>query len=181
LLAVRPLAQGAVNDEESMAAYDPEQWHDFCTSFAGAAGALLGLVFVAVSLNLDSILAGSELPQRAIETLIFFAYPLAASLLVQVPGLSTTGLGVGQAILAVGLVGIAVKDIPRWRRERTDPLSWRLTHLAPGALIALLAVIGSVAMLTTSIGGLYWLAAAMVVATTSGRINSWVLLVEIKR
>jgi hypothetical protein len=29
--------------------------------------------------------------------------------------------------------------------------------------------------------GLYWLAAAMAVATVSGVINSWVLLVEIKR
>src|SRR5271167_1798847 len=111
-----------------MAAYDPEQWHDFCTSFTGAAGALLGLVFVAVSLNLEWILANKELPQRAIETLIFFAYRLAASLLVLVPGLSATGLAIGQAILAAGLVGLAIRDLPRWQRERADPLSWRLTH-----------------------------------------------------
>ena len=35
--------------------------------------------------------------------------------------------------------------------------------------------------MTTSIGGLYWLAGAMAAATTTGLINSWVLLVEIKR
>jgi hypothetical protein len=35
--------------------------------------------------------------------------------------------------------------------------------------------------MTTSFGGLYWLAAAMALATTTGLINSWVLLVEIKR
>jgi energy-converting hydrogenase Eha subunit A len=164
-----------------MAAYDPAQWHDFSTSFAGAAGALLGLVFVAVSLNLDAILASPELPRRAIETLIFFAYPLAGSLLVQVPGLSAVELGIGQAILAAGLVGLAVTDIPRWRRERKDPLSWRITHLAPAPVIGLLASVGAVATITSSIGGLYWLAAAMTVATISGLINSWVLLVEIKR
>jgi hypothetical protein len=164
-----------------MAAYDPTQWSEFCTSFAGAAGALLGLVFVAVSLNLEPILADKELPQRAIETLIFFVYPLAASLLVQVPGLSATGLGIGEAVLAAGFIGLAIKDLPRWRSERADPLSWRLTHLAPGVLIASIATIGAVATLTTSIGGLYWLAGAMVVATASGLINSWVLLVEIKR
>jgi hypothetical protein len=38
------------------AAYDPGQWHDFGTSFAAAAGALLGLAFVAISFNLDPIL-----------------------------------------------------------------------------------------------------------------------------
>jgi hypothetical protein len=35
--------------------------------------------------------------------------------------------------------------------------------------------------MTTSLGGLYWLAAAMTIATASGLINSWVLLVEIRR
>jgi hypothetical protein len=68
-------------------------------------------------------------------------------------------------------------------RSKADrkPLSWRVTQLAPALLIATLASVGAVAVLTTSIGGLYWVAAAMAVATTSGLINSWVLLVEIKR
>jgi hypothetical protein len=45
----------------------------------------------------------------------------------------------------------------------------------------LLAFVGAVATLTTSAGGLYWLAAAMTVAPASELINSWVLLVEIRR
>jgi hypothetical protein len=163
--------------------YDPERWHDFATSFAGAAGALLGLAFVAISFNLDAILRDKTktLPGRAIETLVFFAYPLAASLLIQVPGLSNTALGVGEAILAAGLVGLVVRiDVPRWRRERDDPLSWRLSHIAPPIVIVSLAIVGAVAT-TASFGGLYWLAAATALATATGIINSWVLLVEIKR
>jgi hypothetical protein len=35
--------------------------------------------------------------------------------------------------------------------------------------------------MTTSLGGLYWLAAAMAASTAAGLVNSWVLLVEIKR
>jgi hypothetical protein len=35
--------------------------------------------------------------------------------------------------------------------------------------------------MTTSVGGLYWLAASMTIATASGLINSWILLVEIRR
>jgi len=45
-------------------AYDPEPWHDFATSFAGAAGALLGLAFVAISFNLEAILRDKTLPGR---------------------------------------------------------------------------------------------------------------------
>jgi hypothetical protein len=45
-------------------AYDAGQWHDFATSFAAAAGALLGLAFVAISFNLDAILHDKTLPGR---------------------------------------------------------------------------------------------------------------------
>jgi hypothetical protein len=162
--------------------YHPEQWHDFATSFAGAAGALLGLAFVAISFNLDQILRDKTLPRRAVETLAFFAYPLAASLLIQLPGLSSPALGIGQAILAAGLIGLAAAiDVPRWRQERGNPLNWRLSHVVPTIVIIALAIVGVAATMTTSIGGLYWLAAAMAVATATGIINSWVLLVEIKR
>ena len=162
--------------------YDPEQWHDFATSFAGAAGALLGLAFVAISFNLNSILQDKTLPGRAIETLAFFAYPLAGSLLIQLPGLSRMALGTCEAILAGGIVGlVAAIDVPRWQQERDNPLSWRLGHIAPAVVIALLAIVGAAATVAASFGGLYWLAAAMAVATASGLINSWVLLVEIKR
>jgi hypothetical protein len=116
------------------AAYDPAQWHDFGTSFAAAAGALLGLAFVAISFNLDSILKLKALPDRAIEMLAFFAYSLAGSLLIQLPGLSGVALGIGEAVLAAGLTGLAARNVPRWRREREDPLSWRLTHFAPAVL-----------------------------------------------
>jgi hypothetical protein len=162
-------------------AYGPAQWHDFATSFAAAAGALLGLAFLAISFNLDTILKVKALPGRAAETLAFFAYSLAASLLIQLPGLSSAGLGIGQALLAAGIAVLAVRALSRWRQEREDPLSWRLSHLGPPMLTALLAIVGAVATFTTSLGGLYWLAAAMTVATASGIINSWVLLVEVRR
>jgi hypothetical protein len=161
--------------------YDPERWHDFATTFAGAAGALLGLAFVAISFNLDAILRDKTLPGRAVETLAFFAYPLAGGLLIQVPGLSNTALGVGQAILAAGLAGLIAMGVRRWRLQRADPLSWRISHIAPAVVTTALAIVGVAATISASFGGLYWLAGAMAVATASGIINSWVLLVEIKR
>ena len=168
--------------DEAIAAYDPEQWHDLCVALAGASGALLGLAFVAISFNLDDIIADKALPGRAVETLVYFAYTLAGSILVLVPGLSDVALGIGEAALALGLVVLAINVVvPRWRGERNMPLSWRLAHSAPGVGLTMLAVIATVATITTSIGGLYWLGGAMALATAVGLANSWVLLVEIKR
>jgi hypothetical protein len=46
-------------------AYDPELWHDLFVAVAGAAAALAGLVFVAVSINVERILQYKGLPERA--------------------------------------------------------------------------------------------------------------------
>lgn len=39
-----------------MAAYESEPWSELCVAIAGAAAALLGLLFVAVSINLEQVL-----------------------------------------------------------------------------------------------------------------------------
>lgn len=75
------------------------------------------------------------------------------------------------------MIAVAIRNVPRWRQERGNPLSWRVSHFTPAALTALLASVGA----TASLGGLNWLAGATTVATASGLINSWVLLVEIRR
>jgi hypothetical protein len=47
-----------------MTSYQPESWHDLFVASAGAAAALTGLIFVAVSINLAKIVdpAGGDPP-----------------------------------------------------------------------------------------------------------------------
>ena len=78
-----------------MTAYDPEQWHDLFVAMAGAAAALAGLLFVAVSINLADILKSALLTRRALEALIIMLGVVLVSIFVLVPGQGTQLLGLG--------------------------------------------------------------------------------------
>ena len=81
------------------AAYDIEQWSDLFVAVAGASAALAGLVFVAVSINIEQILAGEGLPSRALLTLVLLLGALIVSVLGLIPQ-SSTALGI--ELVAVG-------------------------------------------------------------------------------
>ena len=69
-----------------MTGLDPTQWHDLFVAEAGAAAALAGLLFVAISINLKQILAFHTLPIRAASSLVALVVALVISTLVLVPG-----------------------------------------------------------------------------------------------
>jgi len=54
--------------------YNPELWSDFFVMVGGGAAALSGLVFVAMSLNLESVVVDATHRNRAIGTLTGFSY-----------------------------------------------------------------------------------------------------------
>jgi hypothetical protein len=69
-----------------MQGYDPAALAAFFAAVTGAAAALTGLLFVAVSINLDKILKGSALlPARAAETLAMLLFVVISCALVLVP------------------------------------------------------------------------------------------------
>jgi modulator of FtsH protease len=53
-----------------LAAYNAPEWNDLFIAAAGASAALAGLVFVAVSINVERILKGEGLPARAQMTVL---------------------------------------------------------------------------------------------------------------
>ena len=52
--------------------YLPELWHDFGVTTGGLAGALTGLLFVAVSLKSDTLAKSRSLRSQAAQTLVLF-------------------------------------------------------------------------------------------------------------
>lgn len=77
-------------------------WTNFAIITGSAAGALTGLLFVAVSLNRERIAGHRGLRGQAGQTLVLFMLPLLLSALLVLPGITPTGLGAALVVLALG-------------------------------------------------------------------------------
>src|ERR1700710_93659 len=137
-----------------MFAYDPSEWTDLFVATAGASAALAGLVFVAVSINLERILAFRGLPERALETLLFLVSALLISVVALVPGQSHVALGVELLVVSLGIDAIVMRQ-PTIQVEEGEVMrrSWRVSRWAlrlpaPGAVL-----LGGGRLVTASRGG----------------------------
>jgi hypothetical protein len=163
-------------------AYDPEGWHDLFVAMAGASAALAGLLFVAVSINVDRIIKYQGLPERGMETLAMLLTALVVCVAGLIPGQSHAALGVELLLIALALLAIMarlpVTDLPP---EVDSPPNYVLGRQVVRFAGAVPLAVGAVAVLFAVIGGLYWIAAGIVFLTLGAVVNAWVLLVEILR
>jgi hypothetical protein len=161
-------------------AYDPSEWSDLFVAAAGASAALAGLLFVAVSINIERILQFAGLPERALETVLLLMTVLLVSLFGLIPGQSNGALGL--ELLGLGLVvGAGVARLPLRTGSPQDGPVPVLARWAIRALALLPVLVGGASLLAESGGGLYWVVAGMVFAVVGAVASAWVLLVEILR
>lgn len=147
---------------------------NFAVISGSAAGALTGLLFVAVSLNRDRIVGHAALRSEAGQTLVLFLLALLLSLLL---------LGIVLVVVAIvsGVVLIIVgRGKDRGARDgdgdgAEDRLARLLDKASPN-LIAMLSITVAGCLQIAGANGLYWLAAAVVLALGGGVINAWLFL-----
>jgi hypothetical protein len=99
-------------------AYAPADWTGFFAAVTGAAAALAGLLFVAVSINLQELLKpkNASLPGRAAETLAMVLFVVVSAALVLVPQ-ATWLLGAEILVIAIPLTAVTVRNQVRYRRQ----------------------------------------------------------------
>ncbi|HYB18956.1 MAG TPA: hypothetical protein VEF71_26295 [Streptosporangiaceae bacterium] len=165
-----------------MRGYDLAAWEPFFSAMIAAAAALTGLLFVAVSINLDRILKGGKfLPTRAAETLATLLLVVASSAFTLVPQ-GTRLVGLEILIIVVPMLVVTVRSqLAQRRRNPNDPLLWTISRMASTGLATVPCTIAGLSLAVGWGGGLYWLAPTALLGIVGAVYNAWVLLVEIVR
>lgn len=144
---------------------------------AAVAGALTGLLFVAVSVKSDVLAASRVLSSRAAQTLVLFM----TSVLIGLAGGSSASGSPGCGAAGGG------RGLGR-RRAHPGPASWSCCRsrrgplrrkVLPNTITAVLVGIAGLSFLVKAGGGLYWLIPAAVASLVGGVVNAWLFLVKV--
>jgi hypothetical protein len=158
--------------------YLPGMWHDFAVTVAGLAGALTGLLFVALSIKSEAMAGSRSLRSRAAQTLVLFMTSAIASILLVAPG---PGQAVGAELLALAAVsGIVLFVLDR--RAGHDPGSGVARYIevaSPNLVTAVLVGVAGITFLVKAGGGLYWMIPAVLASLIGGVINAWLFLLKL--
>lgn len=147
----------------------------------GALAALVGLLIVAMSVNIRDILAAASLPARAAAAIAVLTLALLVCALGLVPGqpLWVYGLetAAGTAVAAI----FAFHALRSLHRDGTAPPGFRLPKYAAVAAPIMAYAAGAALLLAGSGAGLAWLGAGALLAVVAGVTFAWVVLIEILR
>jgi hypothetical protein len=162
--------------------YDPVPWTPFFSAEASASGALAGLIFVAVSINLSRIIANRMLTSRSAKALATLLGVLTTATLCLVPAQPTHLLG-----WELTLTGLTLWSIITFTQQRSTAKNPYVspgqkvfhTILAQGSILPTIAA--GISLITHRGLGLYWLVPGVVLSFIAALLDSWVLLIEIQR
>ena len=157
-------------------------WENLLIAEVGASAALLGLIFVGVSINLTRIISIPGLPDRAFLALVILLTILIMSSLLLVPGQSLTLVGIELLVfgLIVWIIATRLDVIILLKKEPQYRSSYML-NLVLSQLALLPYIVAGILVLTRGAGGLYWLVPAIIISFIKAILDAWVLLVEINR
>jgi hypothetical protein len=153
-------------------------WLSFGEALAVVAGALRGLLFVALSVKSDVLAASRRLSTRAAETLVLFMISVLVAVLLVAP---QPPAALGAELLAVAVVsGRGLLILDRRAGHATGPgVARYIQGFSPNTITAVLVDVAGLTFLLKAGGGLYWLIPAAVASLLGGVVNAWLFLVKV--
>ena len=142
--------------------------------------ALIGLLFVSVSIRIEVISASPDFRNRGAATLSLFMSVLLVAILLVVPGQEAWELGVELLVLACGLGGVL------WWLDRraaahpsAQPISRILGAVSPDTITTTLLFAAGALLLAGVDDGVYVVIPAVIAAITGGVASAWLFLIRI--
>ena len=160
----------------------PADFRDLFLASAGADGSLIGLLFVALSISHDRLVAGSQqMAQasrvRAGAAMTAFLNALSVSMFALVPGVGVRWPAVIVAVLGLAFVVAAVLSLLRVRRSQPGALRDALFLVGLAVTLAIQLVAGVRLILhPNTTGAVQTIAVIVIVCLLAGIERSWELI-----
>jgi hypothetical protein len=160
-------------------AYRPDQWHDFFVMVGGGAVVLTGLVFVALSLNVNVVTHDATHRYRAIDTLTAMTGIFVICAFALMGGQDHRAVGIEWLVVAAISIAVYLHGYVQAVR-RGGSIAWlRKRRVIVAAVLYLTQLVGAALLVADQIAGLYVAAVAMVAAMTLMISGAWLLLVGV--
>ena len=150
-------------------AFEPGSWSDLHLMVGGAAAALTGLIFVAVSLHLRAVLRNPWHRGTAASSLLALMSVVLISGSLLVPSQPLPLLGAEIALISMvspACNAVALRHLPR-------------VKVAVGMAGGILAISAGISVAAQVGGGLWLLLPAAAIALASAVLNAWRLMVDV--
>jgi modulator of FtsH protease len=159
--------------------FRPDEWRDFFLVVGGAAAVLTGLVFVAMSINLDDITHDATHRNRASGTLTGMIGAFVICSVALMGGQGHVTVGVEWATVAAIAGGVYVSGYIRAYRSGGSGVGLRLPRLATGTTLYIAEIAGACALIAGRVAGLYEAAVSMLLLLVWMISGAWLLIVGV--
>jgi len=158
------------------AAYSPEQWNNFFVLVGTGSAALTGLVFVAVTINLEGVAKDATHKYRAINMLSGFTAAFIVSALALLGHQTHRAFGIEWLIVALLAAAINTNGYVQAYKLRSSLYALSRFRIVGGSACYLGQIVGSLLLLFGATAGIYVGAIALIANFAFLVSGSWLLI-----